>query len=286
MVNFAGLYRNSANRFSTGWRCLRRCEVPGNIGEWVLYCIARGHPFDGWRTKLARFMGDHVPKLSLKGRWGGDWTLALNPGDISHMVIFEELVIDRTWNLDMVPFEPDTIIDAGSHIGLFASLAGSRFRSAKLICIEPDKENLKWLKHNLALNHIEAQVIEGVVLDHDGEASFQPGLSYGGKVIDKGQSSDSISQVRCVSLDRILVEAKPKRLLLKMDIEGAEDIVLPYVLKTLLAPCFLFLETHGGEPAFERLSTLCREAGFQVTLTRSHGQMRECFAVLANCCAS
>lgn len=138
-----------------------QCTVPWNFAQWILYGIARGHPFDGWKTRLSVHMREWFPVLSLKGRWGGEWELTFDPGDITHMVIFEELVINRTWNLDLVPFEPDLIVDVGAHIGLFACLAGVRFRNARVICIEPDQANLKWLRHNLKMNLVNARVIEG-----------------------------------------------------------------------------------------------------------------------------
>ncbi|WP_397384154.1 FkbM family methyltransferase [Prosthecobacter sp.] len=259
---------------------LTRCDVPNNFAQWFLYAIARGHPFDGWKTRLSRYMREWFPTLSLKGLWGGKWVLTFDPGDITHMVIFEELVINRTWNLDLVPFEPDLIIDVGAHIGIFASLAGVRFRQARVICIEPDQANLIWLRHNLKMNLVTARVIEGAAGDSDGRIFFEPGLSYGGRVVEKEISDRPTLEVANISLRRIILEENPKCLLLKIDIEGAEELVLPTILEVLSPPCFLFLETHGGNDSYQRIANICKAVGFQLTLTRSHGNMRECYAIM------
>lgn len=87
--------------------------------------------------------------------------------------------------------------------------------------------------------------------------------------------------VASISLRRILIEENPKRLLLKIDIEGAEELVLPTILEILSPPCFLYLETHGGIASYERIAELCKAVGFQLTLTRSHGSMCECFATMS-----
>lgn len=258
-----------------------QCNVPSNFSQWLLYGIARGHPFDGRKTGLSRCMRKWFPVLNLKGLWGGEWELTFDPGDITHMVIFEELVINRTWNLDLVPFEPDLIIDVGAHIGLFASLAGVRFRNARIICIEPDQTNLLWLRHNLKMNHLNARVMEGVAGESDGRTLFEPGLSYGGRVVERDMANHKALDVQSISLRRIISEEHPKFLLLKIDIEGAEELVLPTILEILSPSCFLFLETHGGNESYVRIAQICKAVGFQLTLTRSHGDMRECYAIMS-----
>jgi len=224
-------------------------------------------------------MGSLMPRLTLKGNWGGQWCLSFDAGDISHMVIFEELVIDRTWDLDLLPFYPDLIIDAGAHVGFFSSLAGVRFPQAKCVCIEPDPKNLGWLKLNLAVNGINAEVFEGVALDKESEIQFSPGLSYGGKIADEFSVLDRSILVKSISLPSVIQRYSPRRLLLKIDIEGAEELVLPSILSCLDCDCFLFLETHAGQKSFDEFKQLCERAGFKVKLTRSHGQMCEFFAI-------
>jgi FkbM family methyltransferase len=260
-------------------KSLSRCNLSSNVGQWLLYAVARGHPFDGCTTLLAQVLGNLTPRLSLNGDWGGRWTLSLDAGDISHMIIFEELVIERTWNLDLVPFEPDLIIDAGAHIGFFASLAGVKFPRARNCCIEPDVKNLNWLRLNLAQNNVDAEIFEGVVMDEDGETLFCPGLSYGGHVVSQCDASDETQTVQGISIESILQRYAPNRLLLKIDIEGAEEWVIPPLLKYLKCDCFVFLETHSGQQSFENMRAIFEEAGFSVQVTRSHGRMRECHAV-------
>lgn len=48
----------------------------------------------------------------------------------------------------------DTIIDVGSHIGLFALFSSQFCKSGRIYCFEPIKENFEMLKANIELNHI------------------------------------------------------------------------------------------------------------------------------------
>jgi hypothetical protein len=43
------------------------------------------------------------------------------------MFIFDEIVRDNNYDLDLVPFQPDQIFDCGGHIGMFTLLARSRY---------------------------------------------------------------------------------------------------------------------------------------------------------------
>jgi FkbM family methyltransferase len=53
-------------------------------------------------------------------------------------------------------FEPEFIIDAGANVGLFSILMKNRYPGAKVICIEPDKDNCEVLKKNLSsYNNVE-----------------------------------------------------------------------------------------------------------------------------------
>ena len=70
----------------------------------------------------------------------------MDPKDISHMMVFEEIFVEKVYNLDLVLFKPDYIIDCGAHIGIFTTLAASRFPSAKVIAFEPNPDNIFFFK--------------------------------------------------------------------------------------------------------------------------------------------
>jgi hypothetical protein len=64
--------------------------------------------------------------------------------DTSDVAIFEQVFLRGDYDLDF-KFHPQTVVDAGAHIGLFSILMKNRFPAAKIVCIEPDKNNYEAL---------------------------------------------------------------------------------------------------------------------------------------------
>jgi FkbM family methyltransferase len=69
--------------------------------------------------------------------------------DTSDVAIFEQIFLRGDYDLDF-KFHPQTVVDAGAHIGLFSILMKNRFPGAKIICIEPDKNNYEALNKNIS----------------------------------------------------------------------------------------------------------------------------------------
>jgi hypothetical protein len=81
------------------------------------------------------------------------------------------------------------------------------------------------------------------------------------------EACDAIS-VRTLDLGGYMATVQPRRLLLKLDVEGAEEKLLPVIADVLPQDCVIFLETHHGEESWRRLSKLLRGRGFAVSPTR------------------
>ncbi len=69
--------------------------------------------------------------------------------DTSDVAIFDQVFLRGDYDMDF-KFQPQTIVDAGAHIGLFSIVMKNRFPNAKVICIEPDKNNFETLNKNLS----------------------------------------------------------------------------------------------------------------------------------------
>ena len=54
------------------------------------------------------------------------------------MAIFDEIVLNNNYDLDLVPFTPDQIFDCGGHIGMFSLIARGRYPLVPLINFEPN----------------------------------------------------------------------------------------------------------------------------------------------------
>ena len=86
--------------------------------------------------------------------------------------------------------ESTTMVDVGAHIGTSAVPAITRNGFARVVAIEPDPDNLRLLRANVALNELDDQVtvVPAAVSDTAGQLWFTPGSRRGGWT--KGQLTD------------------------------------------------------------------------------------------------
>ncbi len=196
--------------------------------------------------------------------------------DLGQLVSFEEVFVERTYELGQIPFSPSVIIDCGAHVGYFSALAGATHAAVPLVVFEPNPDNLPSLRRNLAPLADRAVIHEAAVSSWDGTSSFAADWSNTGRMNVPGVSSVEI-QVR--DLASYLPRDPAARLLLKIDIEGEETRLLPHVLPGLPHRCALFLETHDGPAASETTVRLLEDAGFRVTRVRERASFTDLFAL-------
>ncbi len=240
-----------ARRFSRaacGWR---------DIGPLFLAGIARQRPFAGNSAyaRLGRMGGPIV-----KPRVAGGSRLALDLRDATDLMIFEEIFLDGIYPLDSVPFAPDVVVDCGACAGFFTLLVHARHAASQFHLFEPNPVNLTRLRHNLALNAIDATVHAAAVGIAAGTARFC-GEGFGGHLA--GRDTAKSIEVVVVDLARFLRETRPQRLLLKIDIEGAEATLLPTLESVLPPTTALFLETHQPEAVWRGYLQPLLNAGFR-----------------------
>ena len=111
------------------------------------------------------------------------------------MDIFDEVIRDNNYDLDLVPFTPDQIFDCGGHIGMFSLLARSRYPTVPLVIFEPNPHNVEWIRRQVQLNAMNIEVVQAAVSVREGEATFQDRFSYSGHLVD-----DAISRAPDVKL--------------------------------------------------------------------------------------
>lgn len=228
---------------------------------------ARGHTFSA--PGLISFLGRSIfPDVRVKPSLLRGLTLHLNPSDMSHLVVVDEILLEQVYPIDQVPFQPDLVVDCGANIGIFTLLAASRFPNSRLIAFEPDPMNIEWLRKHVDANGLVVEVIEAAVSTEDGEARFEAGLGVASAFVDRERIGGSVIKVRTLQLSRFIAEVDPRRLLLKLDVEGAEDDLFPDIIHVLPRDCSVFFETHGGERSWNQARQLLEKAGFSVTVIR------------------
>jgi FkbM family methyltransferase len=153
--------------------------------------------------------------------------------------------------------EGDTAVDVGANWGLhvlyLSKLVGSR---GFVIAVEPFAPAMRELEWHLRANECSnVKALPLALSDRDGQASFTAGHSaYTGHLssLDPAVSGGGITgsePVRTRTLDSIVGELNLKTLkLVKMDVEGAESLVLEGATETLqrLRP-FVVVDLHTPE---------------------------------------
>lgn len=135
----------------------------------------------------------------------------------------------------------DDAIDAGANIGLFsvhlASLVGS---NGRVLAIEPSPAILPSLRRNLERNGAGNVIVyEGLVADEAGEREFHsvnasPEYSSMGAIVHPHAPSDvSTVRVSGTTLDILVERHGLEPCFVKIDVEGAEGLVLEGARRTI-----------------------------------------------------
>lgn len=158
------------------------------------------------------------------------------------------------------------IIDCGANIGVSPIYFSRLYPNAKIIAFEPDPFITKFTKQNLIQAGAKnVQLIESALSDQEGEITFHSDQELGGSIHEEKPHLDSF-KVRSQKLSPYL--DKPVDLL-KIDIEGAENLVIQEILPKLSNVKNIFVECHSFVNQKQNcleIPHLLVEAGFRVYL--------------------
>jgi FkbM family methyltransferase len=166
----------------------------------------------------------------------------------------------------------DVVYDAGANLGLYARFLVTALGARRVIAFEPVSDNRALLAANLALGGIAArvQVVPVALADEDGVLEFQ--------IDDQQSASGTLSkvtagrpavgrenlglgpltaEVACRRLDSLVAEGLPEPDVIKIDVEGAEALLLRGAGGLLRGRGpHLLIELHGAEAARDVLPLL------------------------------
>ncbi|HEY6112415.1 MAG TPA: FkbM family methyltransferase [Chthoniobacterales bacterium] len=233
--------------------------------------FARGHPFT---------IGS-VERVCMKLRLIAPLSAFVYLDDLGQLLSFEEIFVEKVYDLDLVPFAPEVVLDCGAHVGFFSLLAARRCRGARIVAFEPAPENFRVLEEQVKLNALNWELQQCAVDVRDGDSFFESGAASNvGHLLENGVADEAAPYVvRTVDLATCVRERAPGSLLLKVDVEGAEKFLLPAILDALPSKTAMFFETHHGEPAREEIYSLLRTNGFAVRCFRVREPYADSFAV-------
>jgi FkbM family methyltransferase len=142
--------------------------------------------------------------------------------DTSDFCAYRDVLIFKSKSYDPgIPgFSPNTIVDAGAHIGMASILFALKYPTAKIIAIEPEPSNFAALVRNTA-PYKAITPIQAALWREDGEVTLGPSNAH-----PKGAfqiAENGRHRVRAITMDTLMRETGIASIdFLKMDIEGAE----------------------------------------------------------------
>jgi hypothetical protein len=86
-------------------------------------------------------------------------------------------------------------------------------------------------------------------------------------------------RVQLVDLLHEVQKLAGNRPLLKMDVEEEERKVLPHIIAHLPSQCAIFVEIHDGQKAWDEISQLLLDVGFQRRINRKRTLFIDAFAI-------
>lgn len=206
--------------------------------------------------RIARVPGyDRRRTITLKS--GHRLTYRLNRGDV---LTLREVWIDEVYRLPLtVPCEPRSLIDLGANIGLASVWFAHTYGCDQIVAVEPLRQNVELLRHNLAQNDICATVLECAVGPAPGQGFFARASEP-----NSGHLAHDGLRVEVASMDVVLRELGPTGSadLVKIDIEGAEQALFASEPAWLESVQIIVIEVHRAMVEVPRLIDAIERAGF------------------------
>lgn len=229
-----------------------------------------------WLSRAARRA---FPVIKVRTDRMNHLAVVMDPAEVSYFLIFDEVVVQNVYDLSVVPFVPDTIIDCGAHIGLFTARAASFFPNSRLIAFEPMPSNADMIDAMARCNKLNVELHREAVSDRTGTGRFYQRASFGGSLGAGGEAAAGEFDVSITDLTDFVRKLTTKALLLKMDIEGEEENLIPKLIPCLPERTAIFFETHTAEHGWDIVKNALVDAKFEVSLIRSRDPFRDGFAL-------
>ena len=177
--------------------------------------------------------------------------------------------LEEIFKEEVYKFSSDTenpyIIDCGANIGLSIYYFKKFYPKAKILAFEPDDEIYKILGENISKinDNNDIEILNEAVWTEDTELSFfSEGALAGSSITDFGKKNN-IKKVKAIDLKKYLNTTID---FLKIDIEGAENVVIFDIEPLLKNVKNLFLEYHGlvNEPQnLGEILNILKKQGFE-----------------------
>lgn len=185
----------------------------------------------------------------------------------SFVFIYQELFIGEIYKFVSDSKSP-YILDCGANIGLSVIYFKKLYPDARIIAFEPDEGVAKVFEENVkAFSLKDVELVQRGLWNKETVLSFSSEGADAGR-IEQNNSNVDLVEIRTISLKSYLQDRIVD--FLKIDIEGAETIVLEDCKDLLRNVKNIFVEYHSFENAPQSLSLIfqiLQDAGFRIHIT-------------------
>jgi FkbM family methyltransferase len=167
----------------------------------------------------------------------------------------------------------DRFVDVGANVGAYTIIVAEL--GCRVLAVEPDPTARAMLEKNLALNDLDAKVVEGVLADQSGWLMFSKGRDATNTI-----SIDGEARVRAMTLDDLVHDHYVAGV--KVDVEGAERLVLEGARRALSDQRIGALQLEWNnmsetnfDESRDRALAILRNAGYRTYRPRLDGTLVE-----------
>ncbi len=180
----------------------------------------------------------------------------------SFLSAWDEIFVNRIYDIGEIAGRRPVLVDAGANVGLAALYWKIKYGDFDYVGFEPDPRVAACCRSNLESWGVTGELHQSALGAEEGEAWFRADGADGGHVEPNGTGAAAgLLRVRTERLSPRL----PERVdLLKIDIEGAEPVVLEEIGPGLAGVGRVFVEWHArsGAGGLGRAIDLLETAGF------------------------
>ncbi len=158
--------------------------------------------------------------------------------------IFGQVFIDKQYDYP-ISFEPETILDLGANTGLSALYFADRFKKAKIVALEIDKENFKIALQNTK-NCSRIKMLQKGIWNENTFLEIIDSNANKDSFMAKESQVNSSTSIEAINIETILKQEGWATIdILKIDIEGSEkELFSSNYEKWLPVTKVIFVEVH------------------------------------------
>lgn len=164
---------------------------------------------------------------------------------------------------------PFVFMDVGVNQGLYSIVAGKSKNCTQVYAFEPVRQTYKMCVENVVKNRVfdKVDVIPSAISDVNGFLKINITEGHSGKASLRDYADDTsfeyVSSVNCESLGKMI--KCDTRMVIKIDVEGHEEVVIDELFKTSFADKIdtLFFEVDERHLDIDKVTKFLKDNGFK-----------------------